>query len=144
MLFFPECSTVIRGAPRRSQVCRRRSQVLSYATRPVAWAMGSVYFSVRGYEVPSQPSEPSGTPGCFRRKLELLLMQSTSFSSKSILPQSPRLLRVSQGLCISVTQLLPYPADSPIINHKYTCIVQCRDTNTVADGGAEHYIGQQL
>ena len=28
MLFFPECSTVIRGAPRRSQVCRRRSQTL--------------------------------------------------------------------------------------------------------------------
>jgi hypothetical protein len=42
MLFFPECSTVIRGAPRRSQVCRWRSQVLCYATRPVAWATGSV------------------------------------------------------------------------------------------------------
>ena len=28
MLFFPECSTVIRGAPRRTQVCRWRSKVL--------------------------------------------------------------------------------------------------------------------
>jgi hypothetical protein len=41
-MFFPECSTVIRGAPRRSQVCRWRSQVLCYATRPVAWATGRV------------------------------------------------------------------------------------------------------
>jgi len=36
--------------------------------------MGSVEFSVRGYEVPSELSEPSGTPRCFWRKLELLLM----------------------------------------------------------------------
>jgi len=36
--------------------------------------MGSVKFSIRGYEVPSEPSEPSGTPGCFWRKLVLLLM----------------------------------------------------------------------
>jgi len=45
-----------------------------YATRPVSWATGSGYFSIRGYEVPSEPSEPSGTPGCVRRKLGLLLM----------------------------------------------------------------------
>jgi len=54
-----------------------RSQALCYATRPVAWATGSVLFSVRGYEVPSEPSEPSGTPGCFRRKPGLLLMYMT-------------------------------------------------------------------
>jgi len=46
-----------------------------YATRPVAWATGRVRFSVKGYEVPSEPSEPSGTAGCFRRNLGLLLMQ---------------------------------------------------------------------
>jgi len=44
--------------------------------RPVAWAMGSVQFSVRVYEVPSEPSEPSGTPRCFRRKLGSLLMDT--------------------------------------------------------------------
>jgi len=42
--------------------------------RPVAWATGSMKFSVRGYEVPSEPSEPSGIPGCFRQKVALLLM----------------------------------------------------------------------
>jgi hypothetical protein len=79
MLFFRECSTVIRGAPRHSQVCRWRSHVLCYATWPVAWATGSVLFSVRGYEVPSEPSEPSGTPACLRRKpgLSLIYMNST-------------------------------------------------------------------
>jgi len=74
MLFLPECSTVIRGAPRHSQVCHRRSQVLCYATRPVAWVTGSVEFSVRRYNIPPEPSAPSGTPGCFRWKLGLLLM----------------------------------------------------------------------
>ena len=44
------------------------------ATRPVAWATGGVWFTGRKYEVPPEPSEPSGTPGCFRRKLGLLLM----------------------------------------------------------------------
>jgi len=42
--------------------------------RPVAWATGSVSFSVRGYKVPSELSEPSGTPRCFRCKLALFLM----------------------------------------------------------------------
>jgi hypothetical protein len=36
-----------------------------YATRPVIWATESMEFSVRGYEVPSELSEPSRTPGCF-------------------------------------------------------------------------------
>jgi hypothetical protein len=45
-----------------------------YATRPIAWATEGIKFSVRGYEVLSEPSEPSGTPGCFRRKPTLLLM----------------------------------------------------------------------
>jgi len=36
-----------------------------YATRHIAWAKGSVQISIRGYEVPSEPSEQSGTPGCF-------------------------------------------------------------------------------
>jgi hypothetical protein len=45
-----------------------------YTMRPIAWATGSVQFSVRGYEVPSEPSEPSVTPGCLKRKLVLLLM----------------------------------------------------------------------
>jgi len=43
--------------------------------RPVAWATGGIWFSVRGYEVPPEPSETSGTPGRFRWKLGLLLMQ---------------------------------------------------------------------
>jgi hypothetical protein len=34
------------------------------------------YFSVRGYDVQSEPSEPTGTPVCFWRKLGLLLMCS--------------------------------------------------------------------
>ena len=42
--------------------------------RLVTRATGSVEFTVRGYEVPSELSEPSCTPGCFCRKLELLLM----------------------------------------------------------------------
>jgi hypothetical protein len=42
MLFFPECSTVSQGALKRSQVCRLRSLVVCYATRPVAWPTGSV------------------------------------------------------------------------------------------------------
>jgi len=46
-----------------------------YATQPIARATGSVLFSVRGYEVPSDPSEPSGTPGCFRWNLGLLLIR---------------------------------------------------------------------
>jgi len=62
-----------------------------YATRPVAWAMGRVSFSVRGYEVPPELSEPSGTPGCFRLKLELLLMIWPS--KQSVLG----FLRVNQG-----------------------------------------------
>jgi len=37
-------------------------------------ATGGMYYSVRRYEVPSKPSEPSGTPRCFWWKLELLLM----------------------------------------------------------------------
>jgi len=45
------------------------------ATRPVAFATGSVYFSVGGYDVPSELSEPSGTPRCFWRILGSLLMQ---------------------------------------------------------------------
>jgi len=51
-------------------------------TRPVAWPTGNVKFSVRGYKVPSEPSEPSGTPGCFRRKLGLLLMYIMLYSIK--------------------------------------------------------------
>ena len=47
-----------------------------YATRPVAWATGSVEISVRGYEVQSEPSAPSGTPRCFKRKLGLLLTKT--------------------------------------------------------------------
>jgi hypothetical protein len=59
MLFSSECSTVIRGAPRPSQVCCWRSQVLYYTTRPIAWAAGSVKFSVGGYEVLSDISNNS-------------------------------------------------------------------------------------
>jgi hypothetical protein len=62
-------------------VYRAHSNGGEYATRPVAWATGSVKFSVRGYEVPSEPSEPSGTPGCFRLKLGLLLMSSSFVTS---------------------------------------------------------------
>ena len=42
--------------------------------RPVAWATGHVWFSVRRHVVSSEPSEPSRTLVCLRRKLELLLM----------------------------------------------------------------------
>jgi len=51
--------------------------------RPVAWVTGHVWFTIRGYEVPSEPSGLSGTPGCFWRKLGLLLMHLTfcTFSS---------------------------------------------------------------
>jgi len=45
-----------------------------YATWPVAWVTGSMTLSVRGYELRPEQSDPSGTPGCFRRKLGLLLM----------------------------------------------------------------------
>jgi len=48
------------------------------AARDVCNAIRRVWFSVRGYQVLSEPSEPSGTPGCFRRKLELLLMTDGS------------------------------------------------------------------
>jgi len=37
-----------------------------------------MYFAVRGYEVPSELSEPSRTPGCFWRKLKLLLMTANA------------------------------------------------------------------
>jgi len=53
---------------------RLKFNLLMYATRPIAWATGSIYFSVRGYKAPSEPSEPFRTPGSFRQKLELLLM----------------------------------------------------------------------
>jgi hypothetical protein len=36
-----------------------------YATQPVTWAKGSVSYSVRGYEIPSAPSDPTGTLRCF-------------------------------------------------------------------------------
>jgi len=42
--------------------------------RYVCNATGSELFSVPVYEVPSEPSERSGTPGCFWRKLWSLLM----------------------------------------------------------------------
>jgi len=45
-----------------------------YVTQPVAWAMGSIWFSGRGYEGLSEPSELSGTARRFSRKLGLLLM----------------------------------------------------------------------
>ena len=38
------------------------------------YATGGIWFSIRGYEVTPEPSEPSRTPGCFRRTLGLLLM----------------------------------------------------------------------
>jgi len=53
---------------------RAQSKGGTYAMWPIAWATGSVYFSVRGYEVLSEPTEPTGTPGCCGRKLGLLLM----------------------------------------------------------------------
>jgi hypothetical protein len=43
-------------------------------TRPIAWAKGSVSFSDTGYKVPSESLQLSGTPGCFRRRLGLLVM----------------------------------------------------------------------
>jgi len=45
-----------------------------YEAQPVAWATLSVLFSVRGYEFPSEPSQPSGTYGCFWQKLGPLPM----------------------------------------------------------------------
>jgi len=45
-----------------------------WETRPIAWATGSVLFSISRYEVPAELSELSGTPGCFRRTLGSLLM----------------------------------------------------------------------
>jgi len=72
----------ITAAPARSvthvvfwwRVYQAQSNRSKYAMWPVTWATGSVYFSIRGYEVPSEPSELSGTPGCVRWKLGLLLM----------------------------------------------------------------------
>jgi len=49
----------------------------TYATQPVAWATGTVWFSLRGYKVPSELSGPSGTPGCFWPTLGSLLMSNT-------------------------------------------------------------------
>jgi len=45
-----------------------------YATRPISRATGSVNFSNWRYNAPSEPSELTGTPGCFWRKLRLLLI----------------------------------------------------------------------
>jgi hypothetical protein len=104
ILFFPECSTVIRGAPSRSQGCHWHSQVLCYATQPVAWATGSVQFSVRGYEVPSEPSEPSGTAGFFRRKPGLLLMQLVSGAGTGTAQVIPLPLQSSPVWCTSIRQ----------------------------------------
>jgi len=73
--FFPECFTGIQAAPRRSQAGCWRSLVLCFGMRPVASAVGGVEFSVFGFEVPSELSEPSGTPWCVRRQLGLLLMR---------------------------------------------------------------------
>jgi len=56
-----------------------------YAMGPIAWAKGSVWFSIRGYKVPSEPSEPSGTPRCFRWKLGLLLMSLHSINTNIFL-----------------------------------------------------------
>ena len=42
--------------------------------QPVARVTGSRKLSVQGYEVRAEPSESSGTPRSFRRKLALLLM----------------------------------------------------------------------
>jgi hypothetical protein len=53
---------------------RAQSNVGKLAPWPVAWVIGCVKFCVRGYEVPSEPSELSRTPRCFRRKQGLLLM----------------------------------------------------------------------
>ena len=67
----------VRGSVRAIRAVRN-TRVFQTETRVVAdaRAMGSVYFSVRGYEVPSEPSEPTGTPGCFWRQLGLLLIDS--------------------------------------------------------------------
>jgi len=75
-----------------------------YATRPVAWAPGTVSFSVRGYEVPSEPSEPSGTPVCFRRKLGLLLMVQYRIHCRLQCRIQYRLqYRIQCHICLEVT-----------------------------------------
>jgi len=51
-----------------------QSERCKYAMRPVAWSAEAMQFSVRGYEVHSEPSELSGTPGCCQLKLGWLLM----------------------------------------------------------------------
>ena len=63
--------------------------------RPVACATGSVKFSISGYEVRSEPLEPSGTPGCFRRKLALVVM--TLPLSKSQLPPAKKRVSTPAG-----------------------------------------------
>jgi len=57
--------------------------------RPIAWATGSMLFSVRGYMVPSELSEPSGRPGCFRWKLGLLLMSDMDSGSDKVQKAAP-------------------------------------------------------
>jgi len=90
-----------------------------YATRPVTWATGSVYFSVRGNEVQSEPSEPSGTCGYFRRKLGLLLMEvldeGSSLLSKDGLPPADYLGNTHfQEIC-HFFHVFPYnsPTETP-------------------------------
>ena len=52
------------------------SKAGKYTTRPISTATGRVQFSVRGCQVPSEPSELSATRGCSWRKQRLLQMSS--------------------------------------------------------------------
>jgi len=76
----------------------------TYAMRPVAWVTESVEFSVRGYEVPSEQSEPSKTSGCSWRKLALLLMPCLITISYfvSLLPPSLSLSTLDPGPCVDL------------------------------------------
>ena len=77
---------MLPGAPR----CTWRPLHQSSKLGPIARGTGSVKFSVRGYEVPSEPSELSGTPRWFWRKLQFSLMLIDTI--RICLPEQSRVL----------------------------------------------------
>jgi hypothetical protein len=56
--------------------------------RPVAWAMENMEFSDSGYGVMSEPSQPSRTPGYFRRHLGLLPIAHIGYYKLKLVPRT--------------------------------------------------------